>query len=102
MINVYFKGIITLKPFTYIELKNVNAYYGEALICTYQDEEELKGFGLYIEKSISKSFVPGNVIVNGRKKMFTELSTKPTNRYADCKVVAEGYKSTMNYTLPSI
>nr|DAQ69675.1 MAG TPA: hypothetical protein [Caudoviricetes sp.] len=55
-----------------------------------------------IEKSISKSFVPGSVIVNGRKKMFTELSTKPTNRYADCKVVAEGYKSTMNYTLPSI
>lgn len=55
-----------------------------------------------IEKSISKSFVPGNVIVNGRKKMFTELSAKPTNRYADCKVVAEGYKSTMSYTLPSI
>ena len=55
-----------------------------------------------IEKSISKSFVLGNVIVNGRKKMLTELSTKPTNRYADCKVVAEGYKSTMNYTLPSI
>ena len=53
MINVYFKGIITLKPFTYIELKNVNAYYGEALISTYQDEKELKGFGLYIDKSIS-------------------------------------------------
>ena len=43
MINVYFKGIITLKPFTYLELKNVNAYYGEALISTYQDEKELKG-----------------------------------------------------------
>lgn len=53
MINVYFKGIITLKPFTYLELKNVNAYYGEALISTYQDEKELKGFGLYIDKSIS-------------------------------------------------
>ena len=47
MINVYFKGIITLKPFTYLELKNVNAYYGEALISTYQDEKELKeGFPL--------------------------------------------------------
>ena len=55
-----------------------------------------------IEKSISRSFVPGYVIVKGRKKMFTELSAKSTNRYADCKVVAEGYKSTMNYTLPSI
>ena len=58
MINVYFKGIITLKPFTYLELKNVNAYYGEALISTYQDEKELKGFGLYIDKSISNdSFI---------------------------------------------
>ena len=41
-----------------IELKNVNAYYGEALISTYQDEKELKGFGLYIDKSISNdSFI---------------------------------------------
>ena len=65
MINMYFKGIITLKPFTYLELKNVNAYYGEALISTYKDEKELKGFGLYIDKSISKdSFIFENIHFN--------------------------------------
>lgn len=55
MINVYFKGIITLKSFTYIEMQNFNAYYGEALISTYQDEKELNGFGVYIDKFISNN-----------------------------------------------
>ncbi|PWL58125.1 MAG: hypothetical protein DBY35_13785 [Bacteroidales bacterium] len=46
------------KSFTYIEMQNLNAYYGEALISTYQDEKELKGFGIYIDKSISnESFI---------------------------------------------
>ena len=55
-----------------------------------------------IEKKMSRVFTPGTVIVNGRKKIFTELSKKSSNRYADCKVVAEGYKSKMTYTPISI
>ena len=51
-----------------------------------------------IERTINRTFKPGTVIVNGKKKLFTEISKKPTNRYPDCKVVAEGYKSQMTFT----
>lgn len=51
-----------------------------------------------VEKKISKIFTPGSVIINGRKKPFTEMSKKSSNRYPDCKVIAEGYKSKMVFT----
>lgn len=51
-----------------------------------------------IEKSMSRVFTPGTVVINGRKKFFTEISKKPVNRYPDCKVIAEGYKSKFVYT----
>lgn len=54
-----------------------------------------------IEKKMSRIFSPGSVIVNGRKKIFTELSKSSTNRYPDCKIIAEGLKSKMMYTPPS-
>ena len=47
---------------------------------------------------MSRIFTPGTVIVNGRKKPFTEMSKKSSNRYPDCKVIAEGYISKMKYT----
>ena len=53
-----------------------------------------------IEKKMSRVFSPGTVIVNGRKKIFTELSKSSSNRYPDCKIVAEGMKSKMMYTPP--
>ena len=45
-----------------------------------------------IEKKMSRVFSPGTVIVNGRKKIFTELSKSSSNRYPDCKIIAEGWK----------
>ncbi len=54
-----------------------------------------------IEKTMSRVFSPGTVIINGRKKLFTEISKKSSNRYPDCKVVASGYKSQLVYTMPS-
>ena len=51
-----------------------------------------------VEKKMSRIFTPGSVIINGRKKPFTEMSKKSSNRYPDCKVVAEGYKSKMLFT----
>ena len=51
-----------------------------------------------IEKKMSRIFVPGTVIVNGKKRNFTEISKNSSNRYPDCKVIAEGYKSKMKYT----
>lgn len=54
-----------------------------------------------IEKKMSRVFSPGTVIVNGRKKIFTELSKSSSNRYPDCKIIAEGWKSKMMYTPPN-
>ena len=51
-----------------------------------------------IESSMSRIFNPGSVVVNGRKRFFTEMSRKNTNRYPDCKVVAEGWRSKMVFT----
>lgn len=57
LINIYFKGIITLGDFNYSNLKNIEAYYGLALIDTYNDESKLDGFGLYINKNLSQEVV---------------------------------------------
>ena len=51
-----------------------------------------------IENRMSRVFRAGTVVVNGRRRKFTELSLKNKNRYPDCKVVAEGWKSKMTYT----
>lgn len=64
----------------------------------YSDQQNKDRSG--IEKKMSRVFVPGTVIVNGRKKIFTELSKSSSNRYPDCKIVAEGMKSKMMYTPP--
>ena len=53
-----------------------------------------------VEAKMGKKFAVGHVIVDGVKKPFTELSSKPTSRYSDTKIVAEGDPTTMRYTLP--
>lgn len=55
-----------------------------------------------IEKKMSRIFNPGMVVVNGRRKEFTEMSKKNTNTYPDCKIIAEGYKSKMKFTPISV
>ena len=51
--------------------------------------------------AIACSKMGATVIINGRKKIFSEISKKSSNRYPDCKVVASGYKSQLVYTMPS-
>lgn len=51
-----------------------------------------------IENKLGRVFVPGVVVINGQRNYFTELSRKNTNRYADTKVVAEGWRSKMTFT----
>ena len=55
-----------------------------------------------VERTMSRTFNPGTVVVNGRRENFTEISKSTTNRYPDCKVVAQGIKSKMVYTPISI
>lgn len=61
--------------------------------------EQLK-FRKALEEKMGKTFKVGHVIVNGTKKPFTELSSNPTSRFTDVKIVAQGDPALMNYTLP--
>jgi hypothetical protein len=65
-INVYFKAVLTFGEFNFEQLKNIQAYYGLALIDTYKSEKELGGFGLFVDKNIS------NKVVVFDKVQFTE------------------------------
>ena len=61
--------------------------------------EQLK-FRRETELKLGRHFKPGQVIVNGVRTPFTELSDKDKSRYSDAKVVAYGDISKMTYTLP--
>lgn len=50
-----------------------------------------------VDKQIKKVFVPGKVLTRGEWVPFTEISIKPTNSFADTKVVAQGYIEDMKY-----
>lgn len=66
----------------------------------YYSSEQLK-FRRQMEEKMGRKFSVGHVIVNGVRKPFTEITSSPTSRYADAKLVAEGEASTMRYTLPT-
>lgn len=53
-----------------------------------------------VELKMGKKFRVGQVVVNGIRKPFTELSSTPNSRFADAKIVAQGDPTTMNYTEP--
>lgn len=50
-----------------------------------------------LENKLYRNFIPGEVILNGRRILFTEKAYSPTNAYYDSKVVAEGLESKMVY-----
>lgn len=55
-----------------------------------------------IEKSVGKDYIPGQVMANGKMRNFTEISSTPTNnKYADAKVIIEGYLDQMQYKSPT-
>ncbi len=72
-LNIYFKGIITFGEFNFSELKNIDAYYGLALIDTYKDESQLDGFGLYIDKKLNNDVVVFDKIEFNEKYDFVLL-----------------------------
>lgn len=61
-LNVFFRGILSVGDFNYIELNNFNAYYGIVLNRSYQSEKELKGFGLYVHKSLCSEVITFDTI----------------------------------------
>ena len=52
-----------------------------------------------VDKKVNKVFIPGKVFSNGKWYQYTEMSTTPTNAFADAKVVAKGYIEDMNYQI---
>lgn len=82
-INVFFKGIITYGEFHFKELRNFQAYYGEALIDTYKDESVLNGFGLYIDKRLNEEVIVFNKITLDEKYDFVLLCQSFINLYRD-------------------
>lgn len=54
-----------------------------------------------ILSAAGKQFVPGTVIIKGKRQKFTQISDIPTiPRYFDTKVIAEGNLSDFTYTEP--
>ncbi len=56
-IGVYFRGLITYGEFEFHVLKNIHAYWGNALIDTYNDEKNIEGFGLFVRKDLSNDIL---------------------------------------------
>ena len=56
---------------------------------------------IQLEKRMNKKFKPGEVIVNGVRKQYTEIVTDPKNsRYSDAVVVIYGNKKDIKYYDP--
>lgn len=53
-----------------------------------------------IEKSMGKTYRVGTVFTKGTKKSFTELSSNPTNRFSDTRIVAQGEETDFRYEMP--
>lgn len=52
------------------------------------------------EEKLGRRYIPGKVMVHGLYKDFTEISTSPSNpRYADGKLLAEGYLDQIKYVM---
>ena len=52
------------------------------------------------EERLGKTYIPGKVLSKGRWRDFTEISTTPSNnKYADAKIVAEGYLEDTQYIM---
>lgn len=53
-----------------------------------------------MEATRGKRFKIGTVIVNGVRKVYTEMSNNSSSRYADAQIVAYGDITKMRYTPP--
>lgn len=53
------------------------------------------------EKKLGKTFKPGWVIVNGKKKNITEISLNGSIKFSDSIIVASGEEKDFKYVRPS-
>lgn len=50
------------------------------------------------DATLGKQFVPGEVLINGSWKQYTQISEKPANQFSDTIIIAQGYTDEMKYT----
>jgi hypothetical protein len=52
--EIYFRGSLSFGPFRHYKLKNIDCFYGPALIEAYIGEKEILAVGLFVHRSASK------------------------------------------------
>jgi len=72
---------LTFGEFNFDQLKNIQAYYGLALIDTYKSEKQLEGFGLFADKNISNKVVVFDKVNFSEKFDFIILCQSLKNLY---------------------
>lgn len=80
-INIYFRGIITTGDFCYNKLKNIESYYGQALIDCYDDEKGIIAIGLFVESANSKNIIVFDKAKYDDKFFFIILCQSLSNLY---------------------
>ena len=50
--NMHFRAILTFDDFEHDQMKNIEAFYGAALVKTYRQEKEIQGMGLFIDNDL--------------------------------------------------
>lgn len=50
--DMHFRAILTFGDFEHEEMKHIEAFYGSALVQTYQQEKKIQGMGLYIDNDL--------------------------------------------------
>ena len=84
-INVYFRGVLTFGDFHFKNLKNIQSYYGTALIDAYSQEKDLEGFGLFVDKNITNEIIVFDKISYSDKYDYILLCQYINNLYSRTK-----------------
>lgn len=71
--NIYFKALITKGEFHVGNLENFQFYYGNALIEAYKDSSVLNGFGLFVNKAVSKDVIILEKISDAENKKYDSI-----------------------------
>lgn len=86
-IGVYYRGFITYGDFEFHKLSNIQAYWGNALIEAYGDDnnkdenKRIKGFGLFVRRDLSDDTVILDKMPVGEKYNFVFLCQSYMNLY---------------------
>ena len=82
-INIYFRGIITTGNFYYEKLKNIESYYGQALIDCYDNEKGIKAIGLFVNDTTLNDVLIFDKSKFDNKFWFIFLCQSLSNLYKD-------------------